>query len=422
MKPTAPRALLWLVTCCLALACDGERKPEPATPTDATSKPGGEKADASGKADATTKAATTKAAKPEVKVDATKADATKPDATKPDAPKPDATKPTPAPTKPVPPRAVLFYREAPKYRIKLWALPEATAPDPTVARDLGIIADSVGGSIYHGTSGPVLSADGQWLAYLGDGRLELTRLDGTAKHRITKHKGSRVMVLISGFSPDSSRLVFHQGEVQTEEGAALPKDVVPGFHELTLADRTLAPKTSLESFTWFSDDRHVIFQRSFPDRSTALMRFDLDTGAEEELQRTTAPYGFSQLVLHGDRIAYVHHPAQGKSQVVTDALRGGARLDISPEGSFAQLQWPRLSLDGRHVSYSDETTLNVHTLDDGTTKTLTTCTQRHCPHTWDGASTAVVLDSGQLSRVSLDGTVTKLATDVEGFVVAGAPE
>jgi hypothetical protein len=420
MKPTAPRALPWLATCCLALACDGERKAEPASPTDATSKPGG-KAEAPGKADATPKAATTQAARPEVKAEATKADATKPDATKPDAVLP-ATKPTPPTTTPVTPRPVLFYREAPKYRIKLWALPEATAPDPAAARSLGIIADGVGGSIDHGTSGPVLSADGQWLAYLDSGRLELSRLDGTAKHRITKHKGSRVSVLISGFSPDSSRLVFHQGEVQSEEGAALPKDVVPGFQELTLADRTLAPKTSLQAFTWFSDDRHVIFQRRLPDRSTALVRFDLDTGAEEELQRTTAPYGFSQLTLHGDRIAYVHHPADGRSQMVTDALEGGARTDIGPEGDFAQLQWPRFSLDGRHISYTDETTLLIHALADGTGKTLTTCTQRHCSHNWDGASTAIVLDGGQLSRVSLDGTVTKLATDVAGFVVAGAPE
>lgn len=389
MKPPVLGVLPRLVTSCLVLACDGERKAEPASPADAT-------------------------VKAEVKPDATKTDA---NATKPDAAKTEVVEPEPS--DPVPPRAVVFYRDAPEHRVNVWALPEATAPDPAAARDLGIVADDAGGSIHHGTGAPVLSGDGRWLAFLDDGRLELARLDGSARHRITKHRAHRVTVSISGFSPDSSALVFHQGEVQSEEGTALPKGVVEGFQWLALADRTIEPKPTLEAFRTFSDDgRHVIFER--PDRTHTLVRFELATGTQEELQPIAEPFGFSQLVLHGDHIVYVLHPAKDKSQVVADVLGGGKRRPLSPEGRFAQYQWPKISLDGRHLTYTDETALLVRPFEGGETRTLTTCAQR-CDHAWDGASTVIVLDGGQLCRVSLDGSVTPLATDVKGFVIAGAP-
>jgi hypothetical protein len=402
------RALPWVVTSCLVLACESEQKQEP-------TKAGETKTGTDVKA--ATDAKTSTDAKTGVDAKA-RADA------KTDAKPEKVPEPKLEPPKPVPPRTVLFYREAPKDRVKLWILPEPTAPDPAAARDLAIVADPDGGDIYHGSSGPVLSGDAQWLAYLDDGRLQLARVDGTANHRITKHKGNRVTVLISGFSPDSSRLMFYQGEVESEEGTPLPKGVVQGSHELTLADRKVEPRTSLEAFTSYTDDGlHVVFQRQLvPARTTALFLYDLETGAEEELQRTEETFGYSQLVLHGERIAYLHSPAEGRSIISADDLRGGKRIDVSPEASFAQLQWPHISLDGHHVSYTDGTSLKVRTFAaDDVPRTLMTCATRHCRHAWDGATTVIVLDGGQLSRVGLEGKVTALASDVEGFVVAGAP-
>ena len=220
---------------------------------------------------------------------------------------------------------------------------------------------------------------------------------------------------------DSSRLLFYQGEAQTEEGAALPEGVVPGFHELTLADLKIEPKTSLESFIDYTPDgRHVILERTLqPTRTAALTRFDLETGAMEELQRGEGPFGFSQLVLHGERIAYVRHPSE-KSQVVTDTLRGGELVELSPEGSFAQYQWPRISLDGKYVAYSDEKNLMIRTFEDEAARVLTTCTMS-CDFAWDSSTTLLLLDGEQLSRITAEGVVTPLAKEVEGFVVAGAP-
>jgi len=323
--------------------------------------------------------------------------------------------------KPVAARIALFFREAPKHQLKVWALPEATASDPTAARDLGIVADDAGGSMLEGTGTPVLSGDGQWLAYLDQGRLELARVDGTAKHHITKHKSNRVLVWITGFSPDSSRLLFYQGEVQTEEGAALPKDVVQGFHELTLADLKLEPKTSLESFIdYTADGRHVILERTLHPTSTAVLtRFDLDTGAMEELQRSEGPFAFLQLVLHGERIAYVRHMKEG-GQVVADELRGGKLVELSPEGAFAQYQWPQISRDGRSVVYSDEKTLMIRGFGNEAARALTTCAVA-CDFAWDSGTTLLLRDGEQLSRVTAEGTVTALATEVKGFAVAGAP-
>jgi hypothetical protein len=439
MKPFVLRALPWLVVPWMGSACDLERKsePEPASPPGPTVKTSVEKTETISKTESTSKTEkvsrvesvsktetiggvtkTETIANTESSEAAAKSETVANTETK---TKTETVAPL-VPAKAIPARTAVFFREAPKDRFKVWVLPEATAPDPTAARDLGIVADTSGGSIFHGTSEPVLSGDGQWLAFLDDGRLEVMRLDGTSKQRITKHRGSKVEVLIAGFSPDSSMLLFHQGEVQTEEGSPLPKGVVAGFQQLSLADLKLEPKTSLEAFTTFTDDgRHVIFSRGLPDRSTALMRFDLDTGAEEQLQRSTDPFGFSQLVLHDERIVYVHHPAEGRSRVSADALRGSERIDISPEAGFAQLQWPQISLDGQRVSWTDETAIQVRTFDDDTTKTLTTCGVRHCDHAWDSATTVLVLDGGKLSRVSLDGTKTDLANEVKGFTVGGTP-
>jgi len=389
MKPTVRRALPWLVTLGLALACDGKRKPEPTTPPADATRPA---AQASADAKAGTAAKTVADASPETTA--------------------------PEPPKPVPPRAVVFYRKAPKYRVKLFALPEASAPEPAAARDLQIVADDGGGSIAHGTGTPVLSGDGRWLAFLDDGRLVVAALDGSVTHRITKHRAHQVEVLISGFSPDSSRLMFHQGVVQFDDPPPLPKGVVEGFQELVLADLKLEPRVALEAFIAYTEDgRHVLFER----RGT-LVSFDLDTGATKPLQQAKGSYGFSQLVLHGERILYVQHPANDKnSQVVIDTLGAGKPIALSPEADFAGIQWPQISLDGRHMTYTNETDLRVRSIDHDDTRTLMTCTQRHCDHAWDSASTVLVLDSGQLSRVSLEGSVTPLATDVQGFVLAGVP-
>ncbi len=403
MQPVMHRALPSLLICA-ALACDTEPKSQPAT-------------DASKAADATKSGADAKVAplaKPEPADSVAKPEPSNPIA------KLDPVA-TPEPAKPVPPRTALFFRDAPKGLQAIWALPELTAPDPTAARDLGLVTSTGGGSVAYGTSGPVLAGDGQWLAFLDEGRLDIARVDGTARHRITKHPGTKVEVLISGFTPDSTALLFHQGEVQTEEGAALPKDVVPGFQLLSLADQKLEPKTSLEAFTTFTHDgTHVIFPRTQPDRSTTLIRFDLGAGAEVELQKTADPYGFSQLTLHGNRIAYGRNKGK-EATVVTDDLAGGKLVEIATGGTFAQFQWPHFSTDGQHVSYTDETKLMVRGPDDEAPRALTTCTQRHCDHAWDSASTLLVLDSGELSRVTLDGTTTALASKVVGFVVAGAP-
>lgn len=328
--------------------------------------------------------------------------------------------PPPEPPKAVPPRPAVFFREAPKGRVTVWHLPDAVA-----MHDLGITADDGGGAVGLGSGAPVLSADGQWLAYLDQGRLQLARIDGTAKHTITKHKANRVTVLIAGFSPDSSALLFHQGEAQAEDSLPLPEGVEEGFQVLTLADLKVSPELSLPSFTTFTEDgAHVILSRRLPDRSTELVRFELATDATETLQRSVDAFAFSQLALHGDRITYVLHadggnPAADKgSQVVVEGLRGEHRLEITGRGSFAQYQWPRFSLDGKVVAFTDEKQLHARPVDGGATKMLYACTLR-CRYSWVSATTVLVLDGELLLRVELDGTTARLVEGVQEFAVAG---
>ncbi|MCX4240403.1 TolB-like translocation protein [Paraliomyxa miuraensis] len=403
-------ALPSLVVCSLLLACNGEPSSLPAEP-----------GPASAAATPSTLRPDGPSASPDAKVptDASPEPATKRD--------PEPPSPTETPAAAVSHRAAVLFREAPEDRLTVWMLPEPTAADPAAARDLGVLAIDGGGAVDLGTGAPVLAPDGQWLAYLDDGRLALDRTDGTQRHRLTKHEGNRVEVLIAGFTPDGSALLFHQGEVQSEEGTPLPAGITPGFQRVSLTDMSISPVEGLPGLRAFTASGDVIFTRRKPDRSTELLRFEIATKAEEVLQRSVDAFAYGQLVIHGDRLAYVLHAdggdpsAEKGSQVVVEGLRGEGRIEVTGRGGFAQYQWPKFSLDGTHVAYGDDEALKVVPIAGGATRTLATC-ERRCRYAWDGPSTLLVLDGDSLSRVGMDGAAVPLATAVEGFAVAGEAE
>lgn len=279
-------------------------------------------------------------------------------------------------------------------------------------RKLGLRVDPEGGGVGLGQSEPALSPDGQWLAYLQGGKLHVRRLDGGEPQRLTKHSPRNVSTLISGWSPDSQALLFHLGQVDDMDATPMPKDVTPGFHLARLPDWKLEPVAGLERFeTWLPDSLHVLYQ-SETGRPIKLLRAAIADGKGEVLQETDVQFGFGQLTVFGQHIAYVRH-----TRIVRDKLDGSELLEVTPDGPFAYYQWPRFSPDGARIAYITKTDVEVFEPATGARSTVTGCDR--CRYGWDSPDSVLVLENGALRRVGLDGAATPIAGEVAGLFIAG---
>lgn len=327
------------------------------------------------------------------------------------------------PNFPTPPRpdlrASVFFRKAPQRdRATVW---HPSKVDPAVGEQLPIVVDyEPGGAVGIGTTTPLLSQNGVWLAYLDRGHLMVAMLDGAMKERITRHGPSQVSVLVSGFSPDSATLMFEQHEVQAEDAMPLPADVKAGFTLLKLTGYTTEHLPALGGFeAWTAGSTRIVLERR-EGGGTDLVTYELEGGKLEVQQRLPDNYGFTQLVVGADHIAYVRVPKEHRSQVVRAKLDGSALVELSPEGDFTQYQWPKLSVDGKQVAYRDGARIVRVSIDGGTATEVTTCSSGDCDHAWESGTGLLVRDGTELTRHD-DGTKTVLGTDVVGFAIAGEP-
>jgi hypothetical protein len=330
-------------------------------------------------------------------------------------PKPEPAKPEPIGKSldPGPPRALLVMRPA-KDLVALTYLPDATPAGVTAARDLEITADWGSGAVQVGSSGPFLSADGQWIAMIRKWQLVVQRVDGTVTTTLTKFKPGSVELLISGFSPDSSKLLYNLGESQADDPAPLPKGVEAGFYLLTLADMTTARVPGLEGFdAWLPDSTTVIYQHR--DRpGTTLMKADINAPTGVPLQTTAATFGFGQLITLGEHVAYIDH-----DHLVRRRLDGSDPQDLTDKGAFAQYQEPRFAPDGARIALRSNLDILIVDLATAATTKLTACEDPRCRPDWDTAATVLVHDGDVLRRFGLDTTSTEVATGVKAFTVAG---
>jgi hypothetical protein len=281
--------------------------------------------------------------------------------------------------------------------------------------------DTAAGASGIGAGGPLLSRDRRWLAFLRADDLWLARTDGSDAHRVTTYnaKGSKTAadLLISGFSPDGATLLFHVGEVQREdESPPLPKGTLPGFHLLRLDTFAITRLPQIEGFTAFrGDSKSVVDSKYVAASDYRLQEYPLAIGggaasAPRTLRTSKDPYGFSQLVLEGERLAFVSGNA-----VVVGAVDGGPLVPVTVPGAFADQQFPAFAPDGAHLAYELHKGPSVSMLVVPTTPTpgapvaapITLCTQ--CSATWHDASRLVVAAAGSLRLVGLDGKSVPLA-------------
>ncbi len=287
-------------------------------------------------------------------------------------------------------------------------------------RALGVHAEFGGGEAGVGSGSPRLSPDGSWLAFIvkNGSTLTLRRVDGTREAIVATYPTDSVELLISGWAPDGQSLLYHLGEVDDDEGTRLPRGALAGFYRVQLADLKPTRVPGLAAFeAWLADGSGVIYQREVDREGTfsALMRVELAPAAKPiSLYEIDAPFGFGQLTLRGDEVVFVHDAA-----IVRSKLDGSGRESLTPRGQFAQYQRPRRSPDGERLAYLDERTIKVITLEQKEPMTVLTCEARRCEYAWESDDSLLVVDSGELRRVGLDGAATPIADRVLGFAVAG---
>ena len=287
------------------------------------------------------------------------------------------------------------------------------------------VSSTNAGTVQTGDARPKLSPDGRWLAYGLSGRLWLAPVDGTAPpQKITEFAEGEVDLLLSGWSPDSQTLLFHQGkpmgEEMGEEPPPLPASVKEGFTLLTLTGRRVDHLAQLEGFdTWDSDNQHVFFARSKPDRGTDIVRADLRGGAAAVLQETADPNGFGQLARCGNDLAYLL-----KSRIERSKPDGASLVHVTPPGAFAEYQWPVCSPDYVYTAWTHrvDATPNGDSAIEVTTagrplQTLDRCKGGCAKFGWESPTTILVLDTGEVRRLGLDGSRATVATGVADLVL-----
>ena len=266
-----------------------------------------------------------------------------------------------------------------------------------------------GGTLGIGGTGPILSGDAKWIAYLDAKGIAVTPTTGGKKHRIPDSlKGGRVELLLSGFSPDDKTLLFHRAEVAEMEPVPVPEGVTLGFHQLQLEDMSETRLDDVQEFlVWIKEGS------GWSPTSAKALFGDQDAG---------------QPSFNGPRVVF------GRSENRLTTLIW-ATIDLKEETKlaapqpFAYLQWPQPSPDNTRVAYclrrlprqpaSD--LMLVEVKDPAVVKKLYSGPEGRCEYAWLTADQLLVIDSDELVTVSLDGSTESVAKNVTGFAMAGAP-
>ena len=228
---------------------------------------------------------------------------------------------------------------------QIWVTTPGGEPRATALRPSATYTATVG----VGSSEPLLSPDGRWVAYVDD-ELVVASLDPPGRPTMLTSVGrpGAVWIEIGGWSPDGRRLVYHLGRPATAEGLEppLPKGTTLGFF---LWDRGGGPPRALpwlEGFSgWTPDGRAVLDAHLVQDSAEVeLRRVSLDDGAVTVLARSDDTYGFGELTVGATRVVYT---SRGAVWVAPLAEPTKAREVV--RGAFAEYQSPRSSPDERLV-------------------------------------------------------------------------
>jgi hypothetical protein len=206
-----------------------------------------------------------------------------------------------------------------------------------------------GGGGPEGSDDPVISPDGKLIAYIQNGALMVRPLEGGKASAIVsgyRHE----MFLITGWTPDSRKLIYFLGPPQADD--APPSKVENPKHFIadvaTKKVSEIVPGGSLCG--WLPNGEMLLHDE---EKGRIVSRAPEPGATPKVLLHDAA--GFGQIVLSpdGHRIAVNRSRPNdtGSSQLVSVELATGAVTPLRAAGGWAEFQWPKWSPDGKRVSW-----------------------------------------------------------------------
>jgi hypothetical protein len=218
-------------------------------------------------------------------------------------------------------------------------------------------------AVFMTETSPAAAPDGRWLAYTDEVDLWVAELGpkSVTTRQITRMPALRddyiaaANISFSPWSPDSSTLIVTLDEPSyMDEGPQpLPKDYSYGQQILRASTLALVPAPHLPGWSgWTPDSRAIIHAND----DGSIVEVPLEPGTEKQLR--AAGGKVTQLHVTGDWLAWV--TGDDPFQAVVAPLAGGEPKPMSPQGGWAEIQWPIAAPDGGHIVFARQPEVNHH--------------------------------------------------------------
>jgi dipeptidyl aminopeptidase/acylaminoacyl peptidase len=202
-----------------------------------------------------------------------------------------------------------------------------------------------------GSSDPVLSPDGTSVAYLRSGSLNIRPCAG-GKATVAVSGYPHEEFLITGWSPDGASLVYFLGPPQSEDPP--PSKITEPKHFVydVKSKQSREIRIAGQLAGWLPDGAMLLWQDD--GQRTVVRSQALHPGAAAK-ELLSTPDSLGQVVVspEGTRIAAAVSPRNQTttSQIASIELATGKRTPLREPAGWAEIQWPRWSPSGKHVSW-----------------------------------------------------------------------
>lgn len=240
---------------------------------------------------------------------------------------------------------------------------------------LSVQTSCCGGALYVGDIGPLSSPTHQRIAYIdqGDQNIWISDSDGNQKIKISTQGVPESELFwetnlsLAGWSKNEKYLIYHVG-IGNEGMGINPEDkfappIPAGFYAADLEEGKIYFLVNLPNFVDFLPQSNLIVfikeqRKEGQQNKTDLYTYDLNTGSIERLTKESiggtfvGQFSFSSNKKH---FAYVNAETEPSSSILIYASLDNIDKQELVKGQFAEIQFPKISPDGKFVAYEKYT-------------------------------------------------------------------
>jgi hypothetical protein len=271
------------------------------------------------------------------------------------------------------------------------------------------------GAVGWGSSGPIVSPDGRWIAFARFADLFLFEVSTSKTTRIAASNATRDSiscdVFLTDWSLSSKRLLYfmkdHEIRFESYGRYDCPAD---GFFVYNLEARTTdsMPIPGLVA-CWLPDGRVVIRE------DLGLLLFTPGEAKATPLMPPIRSPNQVRCSPDGDRIVMQCSPATNEGQIVELNWREGAMRVVTPIGKLTQWQWPTYSPSGKSIAVLAEVGTDQRVVRDPTTGRSKPLWTHHRSIWVDGAE---IISHSNISRFTwVNDSIIAFCADDSAFVV-----